>query len=226
MRFISLPSRERGGSAPFGRQVALLRATGRRIWLFFTHVRLRPKTTRCRRQLPGTSGAGCRPSQFAHQLRAVSAVVHRCRDFGWIGLADLAGRIEATSDTLLQLPRHPRHFFNWYETRELARSSQSTYPPSTAAIWRAICSVWPGAVTRASGSRCFSRTALKDSVMRCIRPRGAARGPRRPPHLMSIRNQVDAVLRGAGQLLRHRAGALLGLDRALECAGPARRAAL
>ena len=42
------------------------------------------------------------------------------RQFGWIGTQELLGRLEATLATLLSLPRHRGHFFNWYATQDLA----------------------------------------------------------------------------------------------------------
>jgi cyclic beta-1,2-glucan synthetase len=119
LRFISLPPRGDAAEPLSATQVALLRATARRIWLFFTTF-----VTAEDHALP--------PDNFQEQPEPV--VAHRssptnfglyllscvgARDFGWIGLTDLADRIEATADTLLQLARYRGHFFNWYETREL-----------------------------------------------------------------------------------------------------------
>ena len=42
------------------------------------------------------------------------------RHFGWIGTQDLLARLEATLETLAQLPRHRGHFLNWYDTETLA----------------------------------------------------------------------------------------------------------
>ncbi|MDH3213975.1 MAG: protein ndvB, partial [Myxococcales bacterium] len=41
------------------------------------------------------------------------------RDFGWIGLLDMAKRLEDTLDTMTDLRRFRGHFFNWYDTRDL-----------------------------------------------------------------------------------------------------------
>jgi cyclic beta-1,2-glucan synthetase len=41
------------------------------------------------------------------------------RDFGWIGVHDLAQRLENTLDTMTRLRRFRGHFFNWYDTRDL-----------------------------------------------------------------------------------------------------------
>ena len=42
------------------------------------------------------------------------------RQFGWIGTQELLGRIEATLQTLAELPRHRGHFLNWYDTERKA----------------------------------------------------------------------------------------------------------
>ena len=42
------------------------------------------------------------------------------RAFGWIGTQDLIARLEATLDTLAELPRHRGHFLNWYDTQRKA----------------------------------------------------------------------------------------------------------
>src|SRR6185295_16325297 len=47
-------------------------------------------------------------------LSAVSA-----RDFGWTGTADMAGRLEATLETLGRMQRFRGHFYNWYDTQDL-----------------------------------------------------------------------------------------------------------
>jgi cyclic beta-1,2-glucan synthetase len=40
-------------------------------------------------------------------------------DFGWIGILDMAKRLEDTLDTMSDLRRFRGHFFNWYDTRNL-----------------------------------------------------------------------------------------------------------
>ena len=39
------------------------------------------------------------------------------RQFGWVGTQDLLARLEATLQTLAELPRHRGHFLNWYDTQ-------------------------------------------------------------------------------------------------------------
>jgi cyclic beta-1,2-glucan synthetase len=119
MRFISLPPRQDAAEPLSPGQVAALRATARRIWLFFTtfvtaedhalppdNFQEKPEPVVAHRSSPTNFGL--------YLLSCIAA-----RDFGWIGLRELADRVEATSDTLLKLPRYRGHYFNWYETREL-----------------------------------------------------------------------------------------------------------
>ena len=42
------------------------------------------------------------------------------RQFGWVGTQDLLARLEATLQTLAELPRHRGHFLNWYDTQSKA----------------------------------------------------------------------------------------------------------
>ena len=119
MRFISLPPKQVAAEPLSRAQVAALRGTARRIWLFFTtfvtaedhalppdNFQEEPQPVVAHRSSPTNVGL--------YLLSCVAA-----RDFGWIGLADLATRLEATCDTLGHLPTFRGHFFNWYETREL-----------------------------------------------------------------------------------------------------------
>ncbi len=119
MRFISLPPRADAAEPLSAAQVAMLRGTARRIWLFFTTF-----VTAEDHALPPDNFQETPEPVVAHRssptnfgLYLLSCIA--ARDLGWIGLAELIDRIEATSDTLVWLPRYRGHFFNWYETREL-----------------------------------------------------------------------------------------------------------
>jgi len=118
-RFISSPPRQDPADPLSAEDVAALRATARRIWLFFTTF-----VTAADHALPPDNFQEDPEPVVAHRssptnfgLYLLSCVA--ARDFGWIGLNDLADRIQSTSDTLQHLPRFRGHFFNWYETREL-----------------------------------------------------------------------------------------------------------
>jgi cellobiose phosphorylase len=56
------------------------------------------------------------PTNIGLQLLATLAAY----DFGYLSLTGVVDRLEPTFATLLKLPRHRGHFFNWYETRTLA----------------------------------------------------------------------------------------------------------
>ncbi|MEO6291910.1 MAG: glucoamylase family protein, partial [Burkholderiaceae bacterium] len=55
------------------------------------------------------------PTNIGLYLLAVASA----REFGWISTDDLIARLEATLDTVEQLPKNDGHLFNWYETRSL-----------------------------------------------------------------------------------------------------------
>ena len=59
------------------------------------------------------------------------------REMGFIGLADMADRLEATLDTLARLPRHHGHFYNWYDTLTL----EVLAPAYVSAVDSGNCSV-------------------------------------------------------------------------------------
>ncbi|MEE3662857.1 glucoamylase family protein [Brenneria sp. g21c3] len=96
-----------------------LRLTARRTWRFFETF-----VTPLEHYLP--------PDNFQEQPKPV--IAHRtsptniglyllstvaARDFGWIAMANVVERLEATLNTLDRLPRFRGHFFNWYDTRDL-----------------------------------------------------------------------------------------------------------
>jgi len=45
--------------------------------------------------------------------------VATARDFGWIGVADMADRLSATLATMSRMERFRGHFYNWYDTTDL-----------------------------------------------------------------------------------------------------------
>lgn len=56
------------------------------------------------------------PTNMGLYLLSVAAAC----DFGWIGLADAASRLNMTLNTMQQLPRFRGHFYNWYNTKTLS----------------------------------------------------------------------------------------------------------
>lgn len=98
----------------------VLRKAGRKIWLFFStfvtegdhflppdNFQEDPEPIVARRSSPTNFGA--------YLLSVISA-----RDFGWIGLLDMVDKLELTLNTLVLLPKFRGHFYNWYETHNLA----------------------------------------------------------------------------------------------------------
>jgi cyclic beta-1,2-glucan synthetase len=119
LRFISLPPRPDAPETLTAAQVASVRSTARRIWLFFTTFvtaedHALPPDNYQETPVPVVAHRSS-PTNFGLYLLSCVAA----RDFGWLGLRELADRIEATSGTLLRLPRYRGHYYNWYETREL-----------------------------------------------------------------------------------------------------------
>ncbi len=96
-----------------------LRLIARRTWRFFETF-----VTEAENVLP--------PDNF--QEEPLPVVAHRtsptnlglyllsttvAHDFGWIGIADMAKRLEDTLDAMTRLQRFRGHFLNWYNTQDL-----------------------------------------------------------------------------------------------------------
>ncbi len=119
LRHISLPPAPHAAQPPSPAEVLLLRRSARRIWLYFTTF-----VTAADHALPPDNFQEDPEPVVAHRTSPTNIGLYllactAARDFGWIGLGELGGRLAATTDTLLALPRHRGHWFNWYETREL-----------------------------------------------------------------------------------------------------------
>ena len=97
-----------------------LEELARDTWRFFEHcigeedhhlppdnLQLAPEPTIAHRTSPTNIGL--------YLLSACCA-----REFGWISTGELIKRLEATLDTMDQLPKHHGHLLNWYDTRTLA----------------------------------------------------------------------------------------------------------
>ena len=41
------------------------------------------------------------------------------REFGWLGLIDAVGKIEATLATIKRMEKYQGHLYNWYDTTNL-----------------------------------------------------------------------------------------------------------
>jgi cyclic beta-1,2-glucan synthetase len=120
-RWVSLPPPESATEQLTDADIASLRLTARRTWLFFeTFV--------------GPLDHGLPPDNF--QDDPVPAVALRtsptnigmyllstvtARDFGWIGTTEMVERLEETLATISGLERFRGHLYNWYDTRTLHR---------------------------------------------------------------------------------------------------------
>ena len=106
-------------AAPAEADLRALRQTARRTWRFFEtfvttadhmlppdNFQEDPAPVLARRTSPTNIGLYLLCSANAH-------------DFGWTGLADAVGRLEATMATLARLQQFRGHFFNWYATDDL-----------------------------------------------------------------------------------------------------------
>ncbi|HUP20921.1 MAG TPA: glucoamylase family protein [Gemmatimonadota bacterium] len=96
---------------------AFLRGVSRRTWAYFEttvgesglppdNLQTEPELVVARRTSPTNVGT--------YLLSALAA-----RDFGWIGTAEMAERIEIAAGTLERLPKFHGHLFNWYDTGTL-----------------------------------------------------------------------------------------------------------
>lgn len=93
-----------------------IRLIARRTWRFFTsfvtaednflppdNFQETPNPTIAHRSSPTNFGL--------YLLSVISA-----QDFGWIGIKEMANKLEDTLTVLEELPRYNGHFFNWYDT--------------------------------------------------------------------------------------------------------------
>lgn len=118
-RLLSLPPHIDEDELLLAQDNLQLRLIGRRIWRFFTRF-----VTAAEHHLPPDNfqedpipviAHRSSPTNFGLYLLSVVAA----RDFGWLGLIDTVGRLEATLSALSILPRWHGHFYNWYDTQDL-----------------------------------------------------------------------------------------------------------
>ncbi|MET1078421.1 MAG: glucoamylase family protein [Pseudomonas sp.] len=118
-----------GGQALAPTEARELRLIARHTWRFFEtfvtaadhmlppdNFQEDPKPVVARRTSPTNMGL--------YLLSAIAA-----RDFGWAGTLQTVERLEATLETMLNLPRCKGHFFNWYATEDL-RALEPAYVSS------------------------------------------------------------------------------------------------
>ncbi|MEO8058021.1 MAG: glucoamylase family protein [Burkholderiales bacterium] len=115
--WVSRPRPPKGAAALPAADQAYLEDAARDTWRLFErcvgaddnhlppdNLQLTPQTLVAHRTSPTNIGL--------YMLSAACA-----RQFGWVGTQDLLARLEATLQTLAELPRHRGHFLNWYDTQ-------------------------------------------------------------------------------------------------------------
>ena len=119
-RWASMPPEADGHLSLTQKDFLALRLIARRTWNFFEtfvtaednflppdNFQETPKPVVAHRTSPTNIGL--------YLLAVVSA-----RDFGWIGTLDALERLESTFETLDKMERYCGHFYNWYNTTDLA----------------------------------------------------------------------------------------------------------
>ncbi len=120
-RQISLPPSEWVTEQLSAAEVADLRLTARRTWLFFeTFVGQEDNA------LPPDNFQDDPSPVVAHRTSPTNIGMYllatvTARDFGWIGTLEMVDRLEATLATIGRLERYGGHLYNWYDTRTLSR---------------------------------------------------------------------------------------------------------
>jgi cyclic beta-1,2-glucan synthetase len=116
-QLLSAPRSRAGRARPA--EVLYLRRLARRTWQFFAVF-----VTARENHLPPDNLQEDPAEVIAHRTSPTNIglyllAVATARDFGWLGLQDMRGRLSATFETLSRLERFRGHFLNWYDTRTL-----------------------------------------------------------------------------------------------------------
>lgn len=99
--------------------IAALRRTARRTWLYFEtfvtneHNMLPPDNYQ-EKPIPLVAGRSSPTNIGVYLLSTIAA-----RDFGWIGFIETVKRLEETLATMHKMERFRGHLYNWYDTRSL-----------------------------------------------------------------------------------------------------------
>lgn len=118
-RLISLPPEKVLFEEISSKEAAFLRLEGRRIWRFFSTF-----VTAAENHLPPDNFQDAPHPVIAHRSSPTNLGLYllatlSSRDFGWMGLNELADRLEATLNSMQKMQRFRGHFFNWYDTETL-----------------------------------------------------------------------------------------------------------
>ncbi len=117
--WMSLPPRRVEAEVLSSDQTRSLRLLARRTWRFFETFVSEEENA-----LPPDNFQEDPEPVIAHRTSPTNLGLYLlgttvAHDFGWIGVLDMAKRLEDTLDTMSQLRRFRGHLFNWYDTRDL-----------------------------------------------------------------------------------------------------------
>ena len=180
-----------GGSEPTRDQSEALRQIARKTWRYFEtyatpaenmlppdNFQETPAPVVARRTSPTNLGL--------HLLSAVAA-----RDFGWVGQAEIIGRLERSIAAMEKLKRFRGHFYNWYETAHgevLAPAYVSTVDSGNLAgnliAMANACNEWKAGFTPSE----HIRAGLRDNLALAVEAFAAA-----PEGGAESRARLDAV---------------------------------
>ncbi len=114
-RYISLPPETDPIESLGAEEIKTFRLIARRTWKFFTSF-----VTEEDNFLPPDNFQETPQPIIAHRssptnfgLYLLSVIT--AHDFGWIGLSEMANKLDSTMKTLTELPRYQGHFYNWYD---------------------------------------------------------------------------------------------------------------
>ncbi|MES1972917.1 MAG: glucoamylase family protein [Pseudomonadota bacterium] len=118
-RWISLPSSDVAEKLPTEADIHTLRLVARRTWRFFETF-----VTPADNMLPPDNFQEDPSPVIAHRTSPTNLGLYllstaSAHDFGWLGVEDAIGRLEATLSTMDKLARYRGHFYNWYDTQDL-----------------------------------------------------------------------------------------------------------
>jgi len=116
---ISIPVKLADGTVLAPEEARALRVVARRTWRFFETF-----VTEDEHWLPPDNFQEDPEPVVAHRTSPTNIGMYLlstmvAHDFGWIGLVDMVGRLEATLGTAARLRRFHGHLANWYDTQDL-----------------------------------------------------------------------------------------------------------
>ncbi len=211
---LSLPPKMRPNLPVSPEDIDLLTVAGRRIWRFFATF-----VTAEENYLPPDNfqedphpviAHRSSPTNFGLYLLSVIAA----RDFGWIGTLEMGERLNQTLKSLIHLPKHHGHFFNWYETTG-ARPLEPKYISSVdnGNLAGHLIAVGYGCVEKLSQPiDFFDSSSGVLSTLSLVKKAATAMAEKDPDHLnlyglsdfLKILNEMEQQLKNPNQLVLRR----------------------